>query len=286
LLPKTATLLNGQKDIRRIVTGSFVLPAGIETAVVIFSDILEYCDILSLLKLKESSLVQQLGKSFESDDFERIRDEALEIEYEGCKSINEMILTTFEKKVYLLRHEYREEFPLFYPPLIVAVKKNKIHLVRYLIEKRHNDPNIAIFPNAKIALHSAINNLLREPNAIDLIKYLIKKTSINSINHIYDNYGTILDCAYDVKSMSTAPYLFDNEHPAPNPFELMRIPINERPPPPPPPNTIGFQEIITLLRLKGGISPLHDENGRRIRWNEYDDNGRRIRWNNELLSIR
>ena len=73
--------------------------------------ILQYLDIRSLLKVKESSLIQQLNKEFESKDFERVRDEALSLDYEGRRSINEMIQTHPARRLYLLIERYQEEFP-------------------------------------------------------------------------------------------------------------------------------------------------------------------------------
>ena len=48
----------------------------------IMSKILQYLDIRSLLNVKESSLIQQCRKAFGSNDFERVRDAALELDYD------------------------------------------------------------------------------------------------------------------------------------------------------------------------------------------------------------
>ena len=60
-----------------------------------------YLDIRSLCNVKRSSLIQQCRKAFKCDDFERVRDEALSIEYEGRRSINEMRLS-HRRRLYLL----------------------------------------------------------------------------------------------------------------------------------------------------------------------------------------
>ena len=75
-----------------IEIGILVLPAGFESACGIMTNILQYLDIRSLCNVKRSSLIQQCRKRFGCDDFERVRDEALSIDYEGRRSINEMIL--------------------------------------------------------------------------------------------------------------------------------------------------------------------------------------------------
>ena len=72
------------------------------------SKILQYLDIRSLLNVKESSLIQQCRNAFESNDFERVHDEALILEYDKARSINEMIQTHPVRRLYLLIKRYQE----------------------------------------------------------------------------------------------------------------------------------------------------------------------------------
>ena len=94
-----------------IKIGILVLPAGIESACGIMLNILQYLNIRSLCNVKRSSLIQQCRKAFRSNDFERIRDIALSLSYEGRRSINEILLTHSAKRLYLLIARYRREFP-------------------------------------------------------------------------------------------------------------------------------------------------------------------------------
>ena len=61
--------------------------------------------------VKRSSLIQLCRKTFGSDDFERVRDIALSLSYEGRRSINEILLTHPAKRLYLLIERYKREFP-------------------------------------------------------------------------------------------------------------------------------------------------------------------------------
>ena len=110
-LKESTILALKQPRAREIEIGILVLPAGIESTCGIMSKILQYLDIRSLLNVKESSLIQQCRKAFESNDFERIRDEALSLDYEGVRGINEMIQTHPARRLYLLIERYQEEFP-------------------------------------------------------------------------------------------------------------------------------------------------------------------------------
>merc|ERR1711998_409486 len=94
-----------------IEIGILVLPAGFESACGIMTKILLYLDIGSLCNVKRSSLIQQCRKRFGCDDFERVRDVALSIGYEGRRSINEMRLSHPARRLYLLIERYKREFP-------------------------------------------------------------------------------------------------------------------------------------------------------------------------------
>ena len=90
-----------------IQIGIFVLPAGVESTCGIMTNMLQYLDIKSLCNVKQSSLIQQLSKEFGCDDLERVRDEALRLDYEGRRSIIEMILSHPARRLYLLIERYQ-----------------------------------------------------------------------------------------------------------------------------------------------------------------------------------
>ncbi len=111
-----------------------------------------------------------------------------------------------------------------YTPLIVAAWQENLHLAQYLIEQGEADPNISNSGGLN-ALHSAARNNKKNT---DLIQLLLNHMLIDSINKkATKDYGecTPLDCAY-INSDS---------------------PIQ--------------QEIIDLIRSKGGKANCHDENG-------------------------
>jgi hypothetical protein len=79
--------------------GTFTLPAGIETANAIMLEILQYLDTRSLINLKLSSLIKQLTEESQSEHFECVREDALNLDFEGKRNINEMILKQGKKKL-------------------------------------------------------------------------------------------------------------------------------------------------------------------------------------------
>ena len=91
LKPSTIEGLKQKRAPPPIKIGILVLPAGMESACGIMLNILQYLNIRSLCNVKRSSLIQQLRKAFGSDDFERVRDVALSLSYEGRRSINEIV---------------------------------------------------------------------------------------------------------------------------------------------------------------------------------------------------
>ncbi len=111
LKPATIEGLKQKRAPPPIKIGILVLPAGFESACGILLNILQYLNIRSLCNVKRSSLIQQCRKAFGSDDFERVRDIALSIDYEGRRSINELILTHPARRLYLLIERYKREFP-------------------------------------------------------------------------------------------------------------------------------------------------------------------------------
>ena len=272
-----------------IEIGTLVLPAGIESTCGILTNILEYLDIRTLCNVKRSSLIQQCRKAFGCDDFERVRDEALSIDYEGRKSINELILSHPARRLYLLIERYQREFPrgtyrrdqiptpivcacelgcmddveLFvnlhpfhkyitnrdvsgyrddmtlkdmvsqvcksshgieWTPLMEAAHNEHFQLVQYLIEQGEADPNIAN-SNGVNALHYAASN---NRTTTELIELLLTHMPLNNINKKSGDGETPLDYAYR-----------NNESPI-------------------------RQEIIALLRSKGGKANWYDENGRDV----------------------
>merc|ERR1719231_1904192 len=108
-----------------IEIGILLLPAGFESACGIMTKIFLYLDIRSLCNVKRSSLIQQCRKAFGCDDFERIRDEALSLDYVGRRSINEMIQTHSARRLYLLIERYKREFPRG-TPIVCACRHGRI----------------------------------------------------------------------------------------------------------------------------------------------------------------
>ncbi len=278
-----------EKPLRKIYIGSFVLPAGVESTCGIMTNMLQYLDIKSLCNVKRSSLIQQLSKEFGSDDLERVRDEALRLDYKGRRSINEIRLSHPARRLYLLIERYKREFPrgtvleyriptpivcacehgrmddveLFvnlHPyhkyitnrdvngyrddmtlkdmvsqvgrrssgwectPLMMAAWNEHFHVVKCLIEQGEADPNIANRYGAN-ALHCAAET---NRTTTELIELLLTHMTLNSINKKQSGGSTPLDGAY----------------------EYNHSPIR--------------QEIIALLRSKGGKANKHDENGRDV----------------------
>ena len=111
LKPSTIEGLKQKRAPPPIKIGILVLPAGFESACGILLNILQYLNIRSLCNVKRSSLIQQCRKAFGSDDFERVRDIALSLSYEGRRSINELILSHPARRLYLLIERYKREFP-------------------------------------------------------------------------------------------------------------------------------------------------------------------------------
>ena len=82
-----------------------------ESACGLITKILEYLDIRSLCNVKQSSLMQQLVKAYGCNDFERVREKALSVEFKCTRRINEMILSHLVRRLYLLIERYKREFP-------------------------------------------------------------------------------------------------------------------------------------------------------------------------------
>merc|ERR1719231_598977 len=115
-----------------IEIGILLLPAVFESACGIMTKIFLYLDIRSLCNVKRSSLIQQCRKAFGCDDFERVRDEALRLDYEGRRSINEMRLSHPARRLYLLIERYQREFPLG-TPIVCACQHGRMDDVELFV---------------------------------------------------------------------------------------------------------------------------------------------------------
>ena len=275
-----------------IEIGTLVLPAGFESACGIMTKILLHLDIRSLCNVKRSSLIQQCRKAFGCDDFERVRDEALIVGYKGRRSINEMRLSHPARRLYLLIERYQREFPrstayrneiptpivcacqhgrmddveLFmnlHPfhkyitnrgvngyrddmtlkdmvnqegedsdgynntPLMAAAINEHFQIVKYLIEQGEADPSIARSSGWNVLHWAAWFNRTNT----ELIQLLLTHMSLNSIN-------------------KKTTGMFGGNTPLDYAYEYNDGPIR--------------QEIIALIRSKGGKANFHDANGRNV----------------------
>eukprot|EP00942_MAST-04A_sp_MAST-4A-sp1_P009061 g9061.t1 len=116
-------------------------------------------------------------------------------------------------------------------PLMIAARHEHFQLVQYLIEQGEADPNIARSDGCN-ALHFAAQENKKDT---ELIELLLTNMPLDSINKKNRWGNTPLDQAY----------IQDDS------------PIQ--------------QEIIALLRSKGGVANKHDENGNRIESEDEDD---------------
>ncbi len=108
---------------------------------------------------------------------------------------------------------------------MAAAMSEHFQVVKYLIEQGEADPNIATNRDGWNALHlAAITNR----TTTETIELLLTHMTLNSINKRQSTGDTPLDCAY----------------------LLNRSPFR--------------QDIIALLRSKGGKANLIDENGRMV----------------------
>ncbi len=269
-----------------IEIGTLVLPAGFESACGIMTKILLHLDIRSLCNVKRSSLIQQCRKAYGCDDFERVRDEALSIDYKGRRSINEMRLSHPARTLYLLIERYKREFPrgtvrrnLMPTPIVCACQRGRMddvalfiilhpfhkyitnrdvngyrdemtlkemvsrvskdsygydctslmaaaenehfQIVQCLIEQGEADPNIANSGGWNVLHYAARYNT----TSTELIQFLLNHMTLASINKMSSRGFTPRDRAYQ---WNTSPIR---------------------------------QEIIALIRSKGGKSNWHDRNG-------------------------
>ena len=119
----------------------------------------------------------------------------------------------------------QDSYGLERTPLMAAAYEEHFQLVKYLIEQGEADPNIADSEFGSNALHfAALNNRTNT----ELIELLLAHMTLNSINKKDRGGSTPLDFAY----------------------RRNHSPIQ--------------QEIIALLRSKGGKANYHDANGRNV----------------------
>ena len=113
-----------------ISCGTFMLPAGVEAASGIMTKIFMCLDVKSLLKVLESCLVKRLCVLFNSQDFVRVRHEALAVDYSGNRCITEMIHNP--KQLYLLYKRYKNEFPDG-TPFVCACEEGRVEDVNQFL---------------------------------------------------------------------------------------------------------------------------------------------------------
>ena len=113
-----------------ISCGTFILPAGVEAASGIMTKIFMCLDVKSLLKVLDSCLVKRLCVLFNSQDFVRVRHEALAFDYSRHRCITEMIHNP--KQLYLLYKRYKNEFPRG-TPFVCACEKGRVEDVNQFL---------------------------------------------------------------------------------------------------------------------------------------------------------
>ena len=113
-----------------ISCGTFILPGSVEAASGIMTKIFMCLDVKSLLKVLESCLVKQMCVIFNSQDFVRVRHEALAFDYTGHRCITEMIHNP--KQLYLLYKRYKNEFPRC-NPFVCACQKGRVEDVNQFL---------------------------------------------------------------------------------------------------------------------------------------------------------
>ena len=223
----------------------------------LFKNILKFLNVKAILKMSESCLVKNLGHaSFNECVSEAISKpkQLYELyqrygnEFEGRSALicacergrmNDVLLFVnlhrFHKYIEMngvkegnmtvkemVNQLGRSRYGVEYTPLSAAARNEHFHIVKYLIEQCEADPNIALSDGWN-ALHVAARN---NRTNTELIQLLLTHMTLDSINKKDEIGRTPLDYAY-LRNHS---------------------PIR--------------QEIIALLRLKGGKANYYDENGR------------------------
>ena len=225
----------------------------------LFKNILKFLNVKSLLKMSESCLVKNLGHaSFNECVSEAISKpkQLYELyqrygnEFEGRSALicacqhgrmNDVLLFVnlhrFHKYIEMngvkegnmtlkemVNQLGKDSSGYKRTPLMLAARNEHFQIVEYLIEQGEADPNIAS-SNGNNALHFAAQF---NRTTTELIELLLTHMTLDSINK-KDRWGsTPLDCAY----------------------HFNRSPLR--------------QEIIALLRSKGGKANRYDANGRHV----------------------
>ena len=272
-----------------IEIGILVLPAGFESACGIMTKIFLYLDIRTLCNVKRSSLIQQCRKAFGCDDFERVRDEALSIDYKGRRSINEMRLSHPARRLYLLIERYKREFPRgtqfedeIPTPIVCACRHGRMDDVELFVNLH---PFHKYITNRDVngyrddmTLKDMVSQVGRSSSGgewtplmtaamndhFQLVKYLIEQGEADP-NIARSTRRNALHCAACNNRTSTELIEFLLTHmplnsinkksragytPLDDAYFANRSPIK--------------QEIIALICSKGGKANWHDENGREV----------------------
>ena len=225
----------------------------------LFKNILKFLNVKSILKMSESCLVKNLGhRSFNECVSEAISKpkQLYELyqrygnEFEGRSALicaceegrmNDVLLFVnlhcFHKYIEMngvkegnmtvkemVNQLGADSYGNDRTPLMAAASNEHFQLVQYLIKQFEADPNITNRYGYN-ALHVAARN---NRTSTELIQLLLTHMSLNSINKKDWDGGTPLDCAYRWND---------------NPLR---------------------QEIIALIRSKGGKANRHDANGRYV----------------------
>jgi len=292
LKPSTIEGLKQKRAPPPIKIGILVLPAGFESACGILLNILQYLDIKTLCNVKRSSLIQQCRKSFGSDDFERVRDIALSLSYDGRRSINEILLTHSAKRLYLLIERYQREFPHgtaygfedeIPTPIVCACQRGRMDDVELFVN---------LHPFHKYITNRDVNGYRDDMTLKDMVsqvgktssgyvkwtplmiaarneyfqivKYLIEQgeadpniansSGWNALHYaVYNNRTNteLIELLLTHMTLDSINKKGGGSTPLDLAYRFNRSPLR--------------QEIIALLRSKGGKANCHDENGRRVR---------------------
>ena len=264
IIQKTADV-----DVENIINPSFIhiLPSG-GAGLHIVCTILSMLDIKSLSSLIYSSFIQSFCKNRKDNTLYQL---CKDIQYPYKLQLAEELKNKYKKefrrgtplvcacqhgrfddvKLLITGHDVNSSYMTLkemvsqvgknsrggeYTPLIVASYQEHFQIVHYLIEHGKVDPNITNSDGLN-ALHAAARNNKKNTDLIDL---LLNHMRIDCINKkATKEYGecTPLDCAY-----------INNDSPI-------------------------RQEIIALLRSRGGKGNWHDENGRKVGGGNGDLNG-------------
>tara|TARA_B100001059_G_C17821713_1_gene578695 strand:+ start:16 stop:807 length:792 start_codon:yes stop_codon:yes gene_type:complete len=259
--------------------GTFVLPHGVETACGILSNIYQYLDTRSLLNIKESSIIKQLKQIYQSNDFERKRDEALTLSFEGFRSINELLQIHAAKKLYLLIERYKNEFPRG-TPFVCACQHRRMDDVELFVNL-HPFHKYITNHDGNMTLRDMVSQVGKNSDGhgrtplmiaatredFKLVNYLIEQ---GADPNVADDYGlnALHFAAWKNRSNTGLIQLLLNhmtlhsvnqELWVSTPLETTPLDLAYRAN-----HSPIRQEIIDLMRSKGAKANRYDENGRRV----------------------